>query len=542
MPSIQKNQRTLILILMPLIFAVLIMTPRLISAQFGMFDDGAILLNVQNILQGDLSMSNDQQAGRFRHFYWAYYTLIFSLVGMNPFWFYIGHLILLLILLTQIRLLMKNMGATPLQSLIASLVFLFSMPIIENFYTLSKGEPLQLIFLLAAILNFQKLNPEKAVWRAFLISLCLLSAIFVKETAITMAPLALFWLIYLFIWRKHIEKIEKQKAAIFLLTAAAAVGTYLVLRQIWGTASLTGGTYTERYSLTLQTILANSARWMTQLAFYFLYLIPIGLILVWMTFKKGVLKSDKAQPINFWLIWVSFWVISLIPWGYAEVYYLLPFSFGTALIIGLLSSKIIALIKNYHRRVRLTTSSLVILAITLFATTLPTYRTHAKAQLAIDNANHQMLIFVKDNTPENGSVFIGLETEKEYVQNIEVFLTEHYGRKDISYDYVSVETLERLHWYHDGILILPFVENLPNLLPRTGVDENFTMTWVKIIMRTMDWRVTEQQTFHNTFKLSNLNLPVIACPIKGDSGYCTMPDPLLDFRPFTYGWSIYKIK
>ena len=132
-----KKGSQLIIAVLPLIIAILIMTPRLTSAQFGLLDDGFILDEVRNILGGDLSRRLSLNADRFRPLYWLYFTLIYSLAGPNPIWFFTGHLLILMVLLLEIRALMKLMGAHDWQILLASLMFLFSIPIIENFYTLS---------------------------------------------------------------------------------------------------------------------------------------------------------------------------------------------------------------------------------------------------------------------------------------------------------------------------------------------------------------------------------------------------------------------
>jgi len=162
--------KSILLALIPLLTAVLIMSPRLASPQFGLMDDGRNYTEVQKILAGDLSMSYDLQAGRFRPLYWLYFTLIYLVAGPNPFWFFFAHLLMLMIILLEIRFLMKYYGAKDWQILLTSLVFLFSVPIIENFYTLSKGDPLSLVFILASLLCFEKLKKASkgpARWECF---------------------------------------------------------------------------------------------------------------------------------------------------------------------------------------------------------------------------------------------------------------------------------------------------------------------------------------------------------------------------------------
>ncbi|MFU8827223.1 MAG: hypothetical protein ACNA70_07000 [Brevefilum sp.] len=105
------------------------------------------------------------------------------------------------------------------------------------------------------------------------------------------------------------------------------------------------------------------------------------------------------------------------------------------------------------------------------------YRTHAKAQLIFDRMNHQMLEITTQITPSDGLVFISLEERKEYVEGIEYFLVDFYGLREIEYTHIDVGTLERLHLYHGGIVNMPYVNNMPALLVRAGVDNKFTMLW-----------------------------------------------------------------
>ena len=532
-----------ILIVLPLVIVIAIMTPRLISPQFGLLDDGTMLLKVKEILDGDLSFQDDLQAGRFRPLYWLYFAVIYAGAGMKPFWFFFSHLLLFLILLIQIRSLLKKMNATDWQILLASLLFIFSIPVVENFYTLSKGEVLQLVFLLAALLCLERLKQKhKAHWMNGVSSfLCILAAILVKETAIIMTLVGGAWALYVLLKKEQFAKQEQTAHLVFFASAVAAAIVFFFLREIWGAAPLTGGNYTERYTFSIQLILVKATRWITLLAQYFHYLIPLAIIGLSCLFRNQSNNPHRLKRSFDWSIWSSFWVISLIPWGYAEAYYLLPLSLGISVLVGHAMPGVLETLRNSPKPLRYFLIGLSIVSGLLFLATLPNYRTHALTQLAIDRANHQMLMDAVELTPRNGRVFIGLDKENEYVQNIRYFLQEHLGRADITLDYLSVETLETLHWYSDSIVIIPYVSNLPNLIPRTGVDEYFTMTWADIILHTMEGRQTGLRERHYDFRLSNLNLPVIACPIVGERGFCTDPDPILDLRPFSYGWDFYQV-
>jgi hypothetical protein len=545
--TMKSNQRIAILFtLLPFLVAVLIMTPRLTSPQFGVMDDGLIYVEVQKILQGDLSMSYDLQAGRFRPLYWSYFTVIYLLAGPNPFLFFIGHLVILLVLLIEIRLILKFYQARTWQILLTSLVFIFSIPIIENFYTLSKGDPLSLVFILASILSFEKF--KKATYghtRWVLASFIFISglfAIWAKETAYIMAPISACWAGYSLIQHKNFSNKERGDYLAYFVTMAASMGAFFLIRALLGAPGVTEGTFTERYVFTWEAILSRIPRWLTLFVNYYHYLVPYIAMIVIILISRKELTPDHKQHTFEWGIWMLAWIGALLPWEYAKAYYLLSFSLGVSILIGLFAPHIWDLLQNATTKTRWLMITLSVLFIVLFLASLTHYRTHARTQLIFDRMNHHMLEITHEITPPDGSVFTSLETRKEYVEGIQYFLVDFYGLTEINYTYVSVETLERMHMYPGGIVLMPYINNMPRLLVRAGVDEEFTMLWNEIVLRNMGDRLIPVSQHRAQFRIVNLNLGVIFCPLVGSRGYCENPDPFLDTRLFSYGWDIFQIK
>jgi len=93
---------------------------------------------------------------------------------------------------------MKLRRAASWQIFLASMLFVLSIPVIENFYTLSKGEPLQLLLILVSIylLEHQKkaASNQNLWWVNIASFLSILLALMVKETAVVIFPISLFWL------------------------------------------------------------------------------------------------------------------------------------------------------------------------------------------------------------------------------------------------------------------------------------------------------------------------------------------------------------
>jgi hypothetical protein len=89
---------------------------------------------------------------------------------------------------------------------------------------------------------------------------------------------------------------------------------------------------------------------------------------------------------------------------------------------------------------------------------------------------------------------------------------------------------------------MPYVNQMPRLLVRAGVDQKFTMLWNEIVLRNKGDRLEPVAQIREEFRIVNLNLPVIFCPLIGPIGFCDLPDPFFDTRVFSYGWDIYEIK
>ncbi|QRN82421.1 hypothetical protein JR338_08260 [Chloroflexota bacterium] len=540
-----KNRQAL-LVAIPFVLAILIMLPRLLSPQFGLLDDATTLQQARNFLGGDFSMSHDFQAGRFRPIYWLYYTIIYFFAGYHSFWYFISNLVILFILLVEIRLLLKRSGAAEWQILLTSCIFLFSMPIIGNFYTLSKGEPLQLTLIISAILVLTPkfVHEEKLPWaKGIFAASLLLLAIMVKETAIVMLPLIVFWALYVTYFRKNKNlKLYRKNYWMLVGSVTIAVLAYFGLRQSIQSTGLLEGTYTDRYLIDLGETLNKLLRWVTQYAYYFHYTMPITLFWVWFVIKKISINQNQKFMLFRWATWWFFWFVVFIPWTYAESYYLLPFAFGGAMLIGLTAPVFLNTLKRSKASGRTVPLILGILASLLFLLTLPNYRTEAKMQLAFDQANNEMLTYLTETAPENSTVLMNLRTSNEYSEKFDIYLKEHYQRTDISFGVLDSTQMETVNTQSCVIALMPYIENQPTLTVRAGIEETYQDRWNETFLMTTEENRQQLSVFEESFRLSNINLPIILCNFGLDAGFCQNPDPLFDYRAFTYGWEISKIQ
>jgi hypothetical protein len=77
---------------------------------------------------------------------------------------------------------------------------------------------------------------------------------------------------------------------------------------------------------------------------------------------------------------------------------------------------------------------------------------------------------------------------------------------------------------------------------RAGVEEFYQQQWNQKFLENTESNRVSLKTFEGSFRLSNVNLPIVLCPILGQRGFCKNPDPFIDTRLFTYGWEIFEIR
>lgn len=169
------------------------------------------------------------------------------IVGESALGFYLGHLLLLGVILLEMHLLLKGQGYGPWSILVTSLLFLFSMPIIENFYTLSKGEPLQLALILASLLALESLKKSRSPGATWLLSaaitLSALAALLVKETTLVLAVIAGGWLLLHLLQRESPPVLTRRAHGIYLAAVSAAVALFFSCGAPGGARNFPGHIY-----------------------------------------------------------------------------------------------------------------------------------------------------------------------------------------------------------------------------------------------------------------------------------------------------------
>src|SRR5438552_4158996 len=183
----------------PAALALLVMLPRLASPQFGLLDDG-LTLETGREMTGRWSgvLALIPETGRFFPAYWLVYSAVFALVGARPLAFFVVNVAVLAGLLAILARLVRLSGGTSREALVTAVVFAACGPAVEAFYTLSKAEPLQMVWIGVALLATAAAVGDsrwgrRAAFGVLAASTSLL-AFATKETNVALIPIASGWI------------------------------------------------------------------------------------------------------------------------------------------------------------------------------------------------------------------------------------------------------------------------------------------------------------------------------------------------------------
>jgi len=537
-----KSRTTnLTLIFFPVLLTLLIMTPRLISPNFGMLDDGTMFVRAKEVLSGNFSNSFDIGAGRFKPASYIINAINFFFFRYSPLWYFIGMSLMFLTINFCLVFILQKARVSPLCIIISLIFFAFNGTIIESFYTLSKHETYQLMWVVISILflvlgYFSKTKQENKIF-TILAGIFIFIAFYTKETTFAMvAIIGGFWLYTIKL--KSLIPIEFRKMLLnYLMIIIMGGFLYLITLSLSSTVSISSGTYSQNYSLELKNLLSNVLRWTHLLIHYFPYLFPamIGFLILLTGNRKPKIGSILIGMV-FAAIWSTFWFGIYLPWSFSEAYYLLPFSFGVSIftglyIYGIFSKKVPA---NFMQR------ALALLSCLLFLLTIPNLITNGKIQIAMDKVNQEMLKYVSKSLDQNGRVLVNIQESNEYLQGIHYFLADYYERDDIA-------TSPYVTGYDAGkesqvFVLVPLVTNQPILTPRMNIIEDSQKEWNETLHNDLKDVKYEKAVFIEEFRLFNINLTNLLCPILGERNYCNFHEPVFDTRIFSYQWEIIKMK
>lgn len=417
------------------------MLPRILSAQFGLLDDGVTLIVGQKFISDPLTPFKFMQfSGRFFPIFWVYQSLIFQFAKFAPYRWYIANTVLLCALSVSLYHVAYIFVRNKWAAWLAGVLFIFSGPVVESFYTITKSEPIMLCFVVLAVIVFLSLAKQTSIPKKILIMTTVVILFFFafasKETAIVMVGICAGWLGLTVIFRNRPASREDIRFIFWLFLASIiALVIYFALRQAFQTKSLSEGGYTSSYLLEFSIVRDQMLRWLGRFLRDYIFILPLGMVLCIPKIRHVI----NLRMIAYVVVWLGGWFIILLPWRVLESYYTLPFAFGLALLSGLIVGPIfqsLPTITNGFQKlffwicVGATLVSLAILEIN--------NSSNARLQLSFDKVNSR-LVEELSQLPENATILFNVPGPLEYVIETRMHLQVRYNRADIKVDYLNYQ-------------------------------------------------------------------------------------------------------
>ena len=527
----------------PITLALLVMLPRLASPQFGLLDDGLTLQTGREVIGRWSSVLHlIPETGRFFPAYWLLYSAIFGIVGVRPLAFFTVNVLLFAGVLAILARLVRSAGATPLQAAVAALLFALSGPAIESFYTLSKAEPLQMtwigVSLLATAASAIEAHSVKRAGLMTLAAVTLLLAHATKETSLVLVPVSLGWL--------AIERGSARPrpawarfAATYVVVNLAAAATFTALRWYYAPLGLAEGTYTRAYALHAGTIGAAAFRISAWLVRDFAFVLPL-VVLALLSLFGG--RPAGRRPLLYACVWMAGWLAVYLPWPATFAYYLLPFTFGAAVLAGIVVGDAFRLLGAEHPvSIRRTAWSVLVASGVLWLPAMVNAAADARIQLAVDRANADVVDFL-GGLPSRSRVVLNVTPVNEYLFELPLHLSEIKRRPDV----LVVEHLAPGGPSPGEVFVAtPEVANQPRPTVRIaphapGVsDDRGLLSAIRAGRADLVYRGARQT------RIVELGIHRLLChlPVGAiiDAGYCPSDRSVIHDRTFSYGWQVHRL-
>jgi hypothetical protein len=561
-----QQWRSKLLLLSPLLAAFLIMLPRLLSVQFGLLDDGVMLGNARAIGQDWTAVFRATSGtGRFFPAYWLYYFAIYAIGGTNPLVFFVTNYAAFAVITAGLIYYVRYRGGSRLQAWTAGMFFVLAGPAVESFYTLSKGEVSQTIWLFAALLLITRLTPTVSRWKKIAIvvlsSVTLLLADLSKETSLVIIPISLGWVIVGMLSGSAAgDKMDLASRKVFCLASWIAGGAFFALRAAFTTTSILQGSYTEAYRLDWSRFLISSSRWSSYLIRDFPYLLPLAIFVL---AAYALKKQTQGHLLLDAVVWMLGWIAILLPWQSLLEYYLLPFTLGVAIFSGVVVGQAVTWMSAAStKQMRILASFCLITCFGMVPFLLANNATNAQYQLAADRVNSELVSFLA-TLPTDSKVLVNIPNNSEYVYELGLHLSDIQHRPDIKIGHfesqVPTAATGNLSYY----VVTPLIEN--QLLPsvRLGADESSAQQWEQYLRNFLGDRLVLANVASSTpaLVLNDQTLPIhqieyhfqqldfglhrliclVVLPGQGEGLFCDTPRSFIDNRQFLFGWKVYNV-
>jgi hypothetical protein len=524
----------------PALLAPLYMLPRLWSAHFGLLDDAVTLITSRLALHSpSLVLHVYETAGRFLPFYWIYWALVYAAGGDSPLWFYLANTLVLTLTVAALIALVRCFDATPFETWVAVLFFLFSEPVPDAYFTLSKGEPVMVLCVLASfVVVHRAARSRHPVLLGVLAAALIAVAAGTRETAlVAVAAVGAWWLLS---FRKGFDEpafLPRRALAVYLGTAAAAAGL------VWGAKRFlhqpaAAGSYSSAYQLTwlrlAQGIVAMSFHLVRD--FPTLWLLALAAVaLVWRR------QLRQKQLLLMMTAWMGCAVAVLLPWPGIRPYYLLLFSVPASLFSGAVAGELLSV----WRKGRKWAGAVLAAAAALLGILAIDSVDLGHCQIMVDEANAELLEWLR-TTPTGSVVLLNIPVSHEYAFEIKVHLAEQLGRPDLRFaalDYSPPDARDAGHPYY----VVSLVEH-NRLWPgvRGPMLESETAEWNESLHGGMARGLVPVRRIARTWQTADVGVEAFWCAAgnrvapRAVALWChSSPRPMVDLRVASYGWEVF---
>lgn len=530
---------------------LVVMVPRLRSAEFGMLDDGVTVYVSQALAEawsdGDpfLVLRLENGRGRFRPLYWLFEAAQYAIWGPSARGFFVGNAVALLLTALAVAATVAAATRDRLASLLAGVAYVLAPPVAESYYTLSKPEVPLALWLAVSLWTWAAARVDSETGgrrrRALLAvsAASLLLAYFTKETAQVMMPVSALWLVAS--WRRARSAPASAAARVdrwYFAVNVAWVALFWMLRVASGTAGVAAGEDSQRYALTSLSIVSSGLAHLVWYARDFPFLLPLVAFLAWPRARPGGLDPWTLLVAIFWVLG---WTAIMLPWPAIFEYFLLPASIGVAVIVGLGVAAAVRALHAPDRTLRIVAGVLLAVLLLCLPVTLSGGVTSARIQLVVDAANGSLVDFLATRAPAGTTVLVDLPEPNEYVHELQLHLALLKGRRDVEVTYREGRQIPR-----DGTVFVA-VHHMRNR-PLPGVRLPLTETELGIDQARGRYGAGAVLAHHVTRRI-DLFVPATPAPICAvlehaqahADLFCASDRLLVDRRRFRYGWQVYRV-
>ena len=522
------------------------MAPRILHAEFGLFDDANSISVARQTWSGEWDWRQDVgQFGRFRPVYWLGFSILYPLARDQSTGYFVGNLLLLSLTVLLLSGSLLRVTGKPLAAGVAGMAFVLGGPTIEATYTLSKPELLQTFLIVGAgaAIVLAPGAPQRVVrWAgAALAALLVLLAALTKETTGVLLIISPVWLAMAWLVNRGPRGNPRntEMALDFMLACSLGIVVAVVLALGSSPSVVSAAGPRANFGLSWPSMAAKASIWLDLIVRDWLYLVPCVIAAA-----LGLVASRRPSRVPLMLgagVWMAIWFGMYLPYRFTPEYYLLPFSLGASVLAGLLVLQVSETLPRQSRATSILMWIGMAVGAILFLLTIPNNLSNGAIQIAVDEANADMLRFVAREAPGGARVLVNLRTDSEYVPHMGPMLDMVHGRPDLHVQPYPTDGSPPSDDGRPTLIVSPFMENIPYPVVRLGVPEAESRSWEEALQQELGGRLRLQGETRSNARLFIVDAPRLVCLAWREMDYCQRRNTPFDTRRFSAGWKIYAL-